>query len=328
MEKSRNWRTIFRKAGMTMAIILAANGWTALASGNLDEEERSVVRLQVPVNLDFMLDPFEINGNGQVYSPDYYIKNTGTERLFLNLNEIQAVDNSADRVVFVQDESAVRHTKEKSLFLILAFDNGDEIILSTDGEEYEIVLDPDEELSFSITGALNEGAEREWREGDVRIRLTYHAELFLTDKKNDLPSEKETGTLPETELFPEETTGSAGGETVPAESSPAETETTVVESETLPSETEPEGETKPKESETVSEQESTPKESGTVSEGETIPKESETVPEGETPEESETVSEQESKPKESEMVSEQESTPEGSTEAPETESIPRESRTG
>lgn len=138
-----------------------------------DEDRENRVCLQIPQKLDLMIDPFEINGKGQIYSENFIIKNAGTGAGILTLSNIVCKPGDESEVTVVTDNEGMHATYEKYVYAKIVFGNGDEIVLSQEGSEYEIRLLPGEELHFCYSGEVNENALQSWKEHDVTVGVIY-----------------------------------------------------------------------------------------------------------------------------------------------------------
>ena len=144
-----------------------------VSDGNaeLSDRESVILSLQVPGNLDFVIDPWNLSGRGQVYSERFTIMNSGNVPYTLWLRDMTCTAGGGARPVGSAGEI---YNEAANVYLELAFENGDSRVLSTESQDYEVVLRPGEELAFRITGAVNEKTTEDWGEKQVRISVKYN----------------------------------------------------------------------------------------------------------------------------------------------------------
>ena len=143
-------------------------------SGDGNEEftdrESAILSLQVPSNLDIVIDPWNLSGRGQVYSERFTIMNSGNVPYTLWLRDMTCTAGGGAIPVGSAGEI---YNEAASVYLELVFENGDSRVLSAESQDYEVVLRPGEELAFRITGAVNERGAEDWGEKQVSISMKY-----------------------------------------------------------------------------------------------------------------------------------------------------------
>lgn len=149
-----------------------------------DIDEKSRVCLQVPQKLDLMVDPFEINEKGQIYSENYIIKNAGAEAGILTLSDIICKPGDKSEVNIITANEGMHETDEKTAYVKIVFENDEEVVLSQEGAEYKVRLAPGEELRFHYSGEVNENASRSWRERDITVGMTYFWNVEDVSREN------------------------------------------------------------------------------------------------------------------------------------------------
>lgn len=150
--------------------IAAVSGNNAVDVYGLTKE---IIQLQVPENIDFVVDPWGVAGQGQVYSGKYAIRNCGTQEGMLYLSNIVCFQGDAANVVVTEDKQGISKGEEKSVYIEIVFDDGETLVLSQKEQEYCIRLAPNEEIVFWINGAVNSGMTDSWKNNDVKISMTY-----------------------------------------------------------------------------------------------------------------------------------------------------------
>lgn len=149
---------------------MEAENYTASVSGNMGTDRAQIMCLQVPDNLDFCVDPCNLSGRGQVYSERFAIENSGSVGCALHLRNI-ACQSAGVCVVGGREEVYARD--RANIYLELAFENGDLYVLSAEGQEYTVLLEPGEELAFCLRGAVNEQASEGWEGKEMSVSMKY-----------------------------------------------------------------------------------------------------------------------------------------------------------
>lgn len=180
---------------------------------NSDEskgENIEKISLQIPQKLQVTIDPFELDGKGQIYSEQYTIWNVGETTGTLTLS----FTCTTQGVEIKREKGGIHDGEGKAVYMEIEIGETDRMILSSEGSEYCAELKPGEGLSLRFTGEINENTPDSWKDGDIAVEGIY---------KWDIPEE----TLPEKLLTEEhELTGKeitesresvSAGEVVPNE---------------------------------------------------------------------------------------------------------------
>lgn len=150
-------------------------------------KEDTGLRIEVPTELPFVIDPFEITGRGQVYSQDFQIINRSAERVKVTLTEIKySFKNNKDFRAVSALEDIDDTSDKKDIFLTLDIEETGETLAITDQsplKNYSFLLasgngDGEESgesdrITFSIGGSVNPSPRSEWYRNDVRIEILY-----------------------------------------------------------------------------------------------------------------------------------------------------------
>lgn len=136
-----------------------------------EKSEAKDCGLQIPQKLDIFLDPWEINGKGQIYSETYVIRNTGEETVDISLYGIVCIPGKNSGTQIKTSEKGLYENKKKNLYMEMVIDGRTKITMSEKGSEYQTRLDPGESLPVYFTGALNGDSSKEWKDGDIRISM-------------------------------------------------------------------------------------------------------------------------------------------------------------
>ena len=151
------------------------------ADGKAEEK----LSLQVPQEIEIVMDPWEMDGKEQIYSNEYIVKNCGETEGHLVLSELTC--NAQTEEIHIQTDKERIHTgDEKSLYMEMVFGDGEKIILSQEDSRYETDLEPGEEVSFCFLGEVNEYAPVDWTGSDITVNVVYSWEAE-PEEKNILP---------------------------------------------------------------------------------------------------------------------------------------------
>lgn len=144
----------------------------------LDERnlQSDVISLKVPSNIDFQMDQYGLKHEKQVYSQEYKIKNNGNNYISVEFYDIRCI--VADDIVSVDDEwsdEEVREAEERVIKLAIQMSNGDVIPMTEQATNYQLYLEPKEEVAFTIEGCMSNNIHNYWETGDVSIEMVYAA---------------------------------------------------------------------------------------------------------------------------------------------------------
>lgn len=180
----------------------------------VEEEKLEIVSLQVPQKIGIVVDPWELDERSQIYSEEYVIKNTGnvTGKLILT-NFISAVKEPSE-IVVMADRNGLHEGTEKLLYMEVVFGNGDKVICSREGSEYEVVLEPGEELTFRFSGEANENAASQWRNDDFGVTMAYSWDKEEMDTESEKKEEDEASGM---DIEENESEGKDVGEEEPSD---------------------------------------------------------------------------------------------------------------
>ena len=186
--------------------------------------KKEVSYLQIPQKLHIVIDPWEMDGKGQIYSEKYMIKNTGKTAGILVLSEL-ACKPGVNSGVTVRDSTEGLHDdKSKSIYMEIKFDDRDKIVLSQKEAVYEKRIEPGEKLEILFSGEVNENALGEWKSSDVDASVTYswkpETEVGKSKKKEGSVEEAKS----KTEIEGKEETGEEEAEEGLAEKSKENTD--------------------------------------------------------------------------------------------------------
>lgn len=152
--------------------------------------------LQMPQKLEVVIDPWEMDGKGQIYSEKYQIRNTGEDTGRLTLSGLTCKPQEKSGAVVRTDRDGLHEDKRKSIYMEMVFSTGERIVLSEEGAGYEVELRPGEEVSLEFSGEVNEYASGSWDNEDIIVGVVYSWDMEedTADVSGDAAEiEEETG---------------------------------------------------------------------------------------------------------------------------------------
>lgn len=165
------------------------------------EKDTGLKQLQIPQKLEVVIDPWEMDEKGQIYSEEYVIRNDSKTPGILTLSNLACKVSERSGAVVVSSQAGIHDGFEKLIYMQMIFGNDDKVVLSQENTAYEVELQPGEELSVGFEGEVNENAPEGWQNGDVAVSVVYSWQLKETsddiDEKEavlqdvDLRNEKE-----------------------------------------------------------------------------------------------------------------------------------------
>ncbi|MCI8940331.1 MAG: hypothetical protein HFH12_10150 [Dorea sp.] len=137
------------------------------------DEKPAVGNLEIPQKMAIVIDPWEIDGKGQIYSEQYIVKNTGKTDGVLTLTSRVCKLWDKSEVIVKTDKRGLHDDKVKAVYMEMEYGNGDKVILSEDETKYQAELKPGEELAVRFIGEVNENASESWKDSDVTVDVVY-----------------------------------------------------------------------------------------------------------------------------------------------------------
>lgn len=138
--------------------------------------EESLTSLQIPEKLEIIIDPWEIDERGQIYSEPFIVKNLGKAPGVLTLSFVYRAKGE-DGAIISETPEELRASGEKLVYMKVAFQNGEEFVFTREGVQCEVELEPGEELTLWFSGEVNEYAEEPWKSEDIEIEGIYSWKL-------------------------------------------------------------------------------------------------------------------------------------------------------
>lgn len=172
---------------------------------DMEKTENVPVRLQVPQKFDIMLDPWEMDEKGQIYSEEYMIKNISGEKGTLRLTGI--AKGAGEDVDIWSDSQGIHNGNGQDIFIEMMINEEDRIALLPEGTDYETTLEADESVTLTFTGRMNENAGKGWHASDVEVTVIYD---WVSESEGNIAEED---IISEEESIPEEEKDSGENET-------------------------------------------------------------------------------------------------------------------
>ncbi len=178
IEKERDSKeAVGKKKGELTEAELEEGSEAVEAKENCISNTSEMKRLQMPQKLEIVIDPWEIDGKGQIYSEQYRIRNMGEASGILTLSNLTCTPREHSGVVVRSDKADLHDNKDKSIYMEMLFNNKEMVILTDEETEYQAELKAGEELTIYFKGEVNEYASKEWENGDVSVTVVYSWEV-------------------------------------------------------------------------------------------------------------------------------------------------------
>lgn len=139
--------------------------------GNFQPDE--VISIQVPENLNFVIDPWNLSGLGQIYSQHFVIRNNSNIPCTVQLDDIRCYSEQENGAIIVEDVAEVYAEETPNVYLEMVFQTGKKLVLSPKEKEYTVNLEPDSEIEFWFIGKVNEKTKENWENKKVLVTLKY-----------------------------------------------------------------------------------------------------------------------------------------------------------
>lgn len=174
--------------------------------------DEPIFSVQVPANINFVIDPLELAGLGQVYSKEFPVINHSSVDVLFVLTDVQvtfAEDTYIEPLVEPVDFGMGIADDRKSIYLELDFgrEDGAHLILTdADSKPPPILLsaagEDGDSCALRISGSVSLYPAEEWSKGDVRIQLTYQLEASVPEAldmhgRNAISQDEEEEDAPE-----------------------------------------------------------------------------------------------------------------------------------
>lgn len=177
--------------------------------------------LQIPQKLQVIIDPYEMDGKGQIYSEQYTIWNTGETTGVLTISFSCSSGEEGSQVVR-REKEGIHDGDSKSAYLEVVYGDTDYFTLSEEYSEYQVELTPGESLTMYFTGEVNENASEQWKDSDIIIKGVYtweDAEEALSEKSKNMKMDSLTDAAVGERESEEESIGESSSKGVASEGS-------------------------------------------------------------------------------------------------------------
>ena len=162
-------------------------------------EESYVVNMAVPTRLMFMIDPFNMTGNGTVSSTLIPVVNKSEFPVVFSVGTVEVIKNDPSIQLSPNPVDQDTEIKDKIIEIKMVWKDRDGkeeprlITGPTEGGIYERILEPEEEIDFYITGSLTSNAKKKWRNDDIELNFT----ISMDKAPEEIPEEEPTEDIPE-----------------------------------------------------------------------------------------------------------------------------------
>lgn len=161
----------------------------------LSREASELKNLQIPQKFEVVIDPWEMDRKGQIYSEQYIISNTGDAPGILTLSNLVCKPREQSGVIVRTDKEGLHNSGDKFIYMEMLFGNNERIVFSEESSQYQTELAPGEELPVCFVGEVNENALGKWKDDDIAVSLVYSWEMEEKQVADD--SEKEEAWIDE-----------------------------------------------------------------------------------------------------------------------------------
>lgn len=150
------------------------------------QAKSGIKNLQIPQKLDVVIDPWEMDNKGQIYSEQYMISNVGDTAGVLTLSGLICRPREQSGVVIRTNREGLHDNGDKTIYIEMLLGNGEKVVFSQESSQYQTKLEPGEKLSVCFAGEVNENALGEWKNDDISISMVYSWETESEAEDMDL----------------------------------------------------------------------------------------------------------------------------------------------
>lgn len=141
--------------------------------------ERQVTAIELPQNLNFYLDPENKNGQGQIYSAKYIIRNAGKDAVNFSIDMALSLLDNQSSIVFCPEEwdtepldrsiymyVVLKREQDKNVYVLtdLNMACAENVILAPAGQDGDTIY-------ISFGGRLSQSEE--WKSGELAVNALY-----------------------------------------------------------------------------------------------------------------------------------------------------------
>jgi len=151
-----------------------------------DENLNTAFTISFPTSLDFIIDPFELLGRGQIHSEEFIISNLGDNDAIITITDISVVFvNSTEFLPLSEPFNSSIREPLKAIYMVLDFGNANitpVVMTSPITQVISIYLgsvgSSTSTITLSISGSVNPEPVTGWNDGDVKISITYDVDII------------------------------------------------------------------------------------------------------------------------------------------------------
>lgn len=173
------------------------------------DSDSTLVQIEVPSNISFILDPFELNSKGQIYSSVFDIVNKSDVDVEIEISDIKYIfSDGSECVASAAPIASSTDSDKKDIYLFLNWvddvqadmrESTSSVGVSHTAEDLDVVITAEEKvsprtfflkaatynskniqiispasrISFCLDGSINSNPSIPWEKGDVKIELSY-----------------------------------------------------------------------------------------------------------------------------------------------------------
>ncbi|MDR1705634.1 MAG: hypothetical protein LBS19_13250 [Clostridiales bacterium] len=213
----KRWRTaiLFAQAAALALSLAPPLGVTAAERNPYNAS--GIINVELPININFTIDPLELGGMGQIYSESFAVRNFGQTNVYFSIMDVSLnFSNYWDFQPLAMPFDDYMQTDMKAIYMSMDFnrDYMPPIVLTdpyypkyatapldspalTPGGAYDPMRCA---LEFSFSGSVNAAPANGWKRGDVTVVVTYNIEALIPEgyysEPPPIPAETPIPTLP------------------------------------------------------------------------------------------------------------------------------------
>ena len=141
-----------------------------------------VACLQIPERLEIVINPWEMDGKGQIYSEPFAVRNMGNVPGTVTVS-FTCMVNKKEGAELRETREGLHSSGEKLIYMKVVLGNGEETLFTREGVQCQAKLQPGEEMSLWFEGEVNENADEPWKSGDIEIEGRYFWEEAVLSRE-------------------------------------------------------------------------------------------------------------------------------------------------
>ncbi|MCL2050604.1 MAG: hypothetical protein FWG91_02570 [Lachnospiraceae bacterium] len=160
------------------------------------------IQVAIPLSLDFILDPYNISGQGTLFAPEYSIANYSNIDIELEIHDLAySFSDNGDFLSLTEAPNQDEEAQEKMVFMFLRHlmepqnddfiitDQADGAVLSIrlEAANYDengefVSLNESSIFRFTIMGAVTNGLSAPWKSGDLKLNMVYSWSAYVPEE--------------------------------------------------------------------------------------------------------------------------------------------------